>query len=93
MRLASFYKLYGASGFVNITAPFPSAEASESPFMLVAITLAQTLDPHGSKKGSALNVAIGTLHVVAATIAAFEPSQSVKSVAYVVKSLLRISIL
>ena len=50
------------------------------------------LDPHGNKKGQLLRVEILTVHLAAKTMAEFEPSQSIKSTAKVVKSLFLISI-
>jgi len=50
------------------------------------------LDPQGNRKGSVRRVEILIVHLAAATIIKFEPSQSIKSSAKVVKSLFLISI-
>jgi hypothetical protein len=52
----------GASGFVHISAPFPSSEALESPYLLIAITFAKILEPQLSLNGAELSIAVGILH-------------------------------
>lgn len=41
----------GASGFVKIIAPLPSADASELPLPLTATTFAIIEEPHGRRAG------------------------------------------
>jgi hypothetical protein len=43
--------LIGGSGLVIITAPFPGWDSLD-PLILIAATLAQTLDPQGRLKGA-----------------------------------------
>jgi len=43
----------GGSGLVNIIAPYPADDEVELPTMLVAATVAHTLDPHGRLYGEA----------------------------------------
>jgi hypothetical protein len=61
--------------------------------MFDALTLATILEPHGSKNGSVLRVAIGIEQDLDALIEAFDPSQFKRSWLYSIRSDLRISIL
>jgi hypothetical protein len=49
-------RLVGASGEVVMTAPFPSKDSVESPYRLVAITLALILDPQAKSYGDVLKI-------------------------------------
>jgi hypothetical protein len=57
-------KFNGASGLVIITAPFPGFESSESPKLLLAVTIAKMLDPQGNEKGGACRAETGMLQEV-----------------------------
>lgn len=65
----------GAKGTVIIVPPLPYSLSVESPFMLLATTLAYTGVPHGREKGASCSTAAGTVQEVAATIDASLPSQ------------------
>jgi len=52
----------GASGFVHISAPLPSSDASESPYLLIATTFAIMLEPQFRLNGAELSIAVGILH-------------------------------
>lgn len=59
----------GASGDLMIVAPLPRLEMIESPYTLVAITYAETDDPHGNKNGAFFNVVTLTVQLVYCTTA------------------------
>jgi hypothetical protein len=65
----------GASGVVEVTAPFPGFDPTEAPIRFVAITLTKMLDPQGKSKGVFSNSSEGIVHYVAAIIIASDPSQ------------------
>lgn len=60
---AIFASEVGGPGFVKMIAPFPDAEATDVPTILIALTLAYIDDPQGKLKGVACNVDIGMEHV------------------------------
>ncbi len=65
----------GGSGLVNITAPLPESEISEGLTTLMAITLANMLEPQGKLNGDACNVEIGIVQRASVTIWAAAPLQ------------------
>jgi len=71
-----FCNVVKPSGYVKIIAPLPKFEGKELPYTLVAITLANTDDPHGRLKGAAIRVEIETLHEVVLMVVESVPSYS-----------------
>jgi hypothetical protein len=65
-------------------APFAANDTEDDPRLFIAATRANTLDPHGKRKGVALNVAMGTEHCVLDIIDASVPSQFDNSVIKVI---------
>jgi hypothetical protein len=57
-------KEVGASGFVSMTAPFPTKDVKELPYSLYAITTADILEPQTILNGVAIKVVIGMLQYV-----------------------------
>lgn len=60
-----------------MTAPLASKDYSESPYKLIAITLAYTSLPHGNEQGDTIRVATGIVQVVKTD---YDISQFVKSI-------------
>jgi hypothetical protein len=58
-----------------ITAPFPGFDALELPRALVAMTVAQMLDPVSKLKGAAFKTEIGIMQLVARTMPLFKVLQ------------------
>jgi len=63
------------SGVVIIVPPDPTSETNDSPFMLMAFTRANIVDPHSRLYGAAFSDDIGTEHYNAAKIVGLAASQ------------------
>ncbi len=70
-----FARLIGASGIVRMIAPFASLENAELPTKFVALTLAQTLEPHAKLNGVLLSVVAGKVHCAEDMIVDYVPAQ------------------
>ena len=55
-------KLVGASGIVEIIAPFPKLDTTEKPIVFYAVTRAKMLEPHVKLNGVAIRSVIKTEH-------------------------------
>ena len=76
MIAGTFLRFLGASGVIKMTAPFPAREVPELPIMLVASTVANTLEPHGRLNGATVKAITGTRQEEELITAAEVPSQS-----------------
>lgn len=74
---SSLFRFTGGEGTVEyvITAPLPCALAAEDPILLVATTLAHTLDDVVKLKGADIRVVSETVQLLAAMTLAKVPSQ------------------
>lgn len=61
----------GLSGTVKIVAPLPCEEGADSPYTLVAVTVAMIGSPSCSRKGVAYKVNSGIVHLGSVTRAEF----------------------
>jgi len=60
--LGASWRFIGASGTNTILAPDPTADCSESPYSLFAITTTSMLAPNTKLKGSAVSALKGISH-------------------------------
>ena len=75
----SSVRAVGESGFVKSLAPSPFKEYSVPPKLLVARTLAVTLDPHDRLNGAERRKDTGIVQDFEVKISVFDPSQFIRS--------------
>lgn len=61
--VATLVMLTGASGAVRIIAPLPWTDLDDYPIALIALTTANTLEPHYRLYGDAIKLCTGTAQV------------------------------
>ncbi len=69
----------GVSGMVTKTTELLNVDVCELPQMLVAIIVAQTLDPQTKLNGDAIKTLLGIVHCIAFIITLDEPLQCTRS--------------